>query len=37
MNITGFADPIWLNGLLPQDAPTLMSGIAAAVCLTVHP
>ncbi len=37
MNITGFADPVWLDGLLPQDAPTLMSGIAAAVCLTVAP
>lgn len=37
MNITGFADPIWLNGLLPQDAPTLLSGITGAVCLTVAP
>jgi hypothetical protein len=37
MSITGFADPIWLNGILPQDAPTLLSGITGAVCLTVAP
>ncbi len=37
MNIMGFADRLWLNDLMPQNALTLMSGIAAVVCLTVEP